>query len=81
MTSQVTVQEWGNSQGIRIPAAVLNALGIKSSDTLDLEVEEDRIVLRKSFRHKPFRERLAEYDGNITVCDYDWGAPAGKEML
>ena len=81
MTAQVTVRDWGNSQGIRIPAPVLKMLGIRTSDTLDLEVENDRIILQKAFRHKSFRDRLEEYGGNITVCDFAWGEPAGREML
>ena len=78
---KVQVKEWGNSHGIRIPAAVLQMLGIKASDKLDLQVEDNRIVLQKAFKHKTFRERLEEYDGNITICDFDWGTPAGKEMF
>ena len=81
MTAQVTVKEWGNSHGIGIPAAILQMLDIKTSDKLNLQVEDDRIVLQKAFQHKSFRERLEEYDGNITICDFDWGNPAGREMF
>lgn len=30
------------------------------------------IALQKTFRHKSFEERLAEYEGEITVCEFDW---------
>ena len=43
--------------------------------------KNDSIVLRKQFVHKTFEERLAEYNGEITVCDFDWGEPAGREIL
>ena len=78
---QVAIKTWGNSQGIRLPKSILQKLDIKVSDLLDIRVENNTIVLRKAFVHKSFEERLAEYNGKITVCDYDWGEPAGKEML
>ena len=28
-----------------------------------------------------FEERVAEYNGEISICDYDWGEPVGKEIL
>ena len=67
---QGAIRSWGNGQGIRIP-----------KDVLDLEIKDDTIVLRKQFVHKSFEERLAEYNGEISVCDFDWGEPVGREMV
>jgi antitoxin MazE len=78
---QVAIKAWGNSQGIRIPKDILDKLGIQVSDVLELDVKNDTIILRKSFKHKTFKERLAEYNGEISVCDFDWGEPVGKEIL
>ena len=78
---QVTVRPWGNSQGIRMPKTILDKLNIHSSDTLQIEVVDETIVLRKIFKHKTFEERLAEYDGEISVCDFEWGEPVGRELL
>jgi antitoxin MazE len=33
------------------------------------------------FGHKSFEERLADYDGEITVSDFEWGEPVGKEII
>ena len=79
--SQVTIRSWGNSQGIRIPKDILDKMGLTISDVLDIDIAKDSIVLRKSFKHKTFEERLAEYNGEISVCDFDWGEPVGKEMF
>lgn len=78
---QVAIKAWGNSQGIRIPKDVLERLQLKVSDTLQMEIEGDALIFRKSFSHKSFEERLAEYDGRITVNDFDWGEPMGKELI
>lgn len=78
---QVAVKAWGNSQGIRIPKEILDKLDIHISDMLQLGIENDAIVLKKVYKHKTFEERLAEYNGKISVSDYDWGEPVGKELL
>ena len=78
---QVTIRSLGNSQGIRIPKDIPERLQLKVSDVLDIEIENDTIVLKKQFVHKTFEERLAEYNGEITVCDFDWGEPMGREIL
>ena len=81
MSEQVMIRPWGNSQGIRIPKSILEKLNISISDTLQLDVRDDAIVLKKAFKHKSFEERLAEYDGKISVEDFDWGEPMGKELI
>ena len=48
---------------------------------LNIEIENDTIVLKKQFVHKTFEERLAGYNGEISVMDFDWGEPMGREML
>jgi antitoxin MazE len=78
---QVTIRAWGNSQGIRLPKDVLDEMKLKVSDILEISVEDDKIVLSKQFRHKSFEERLAEYNGKLTIADFDWGEPKGKELL
>ena len=77
----VALRAWGNSQGIRIPKSIIDRLDLKVSDVLDIEIENDAIVLRKQFVHKSFEDRLKEYNGKISVCDFDWGEPKGREML
>ncbi len=44
-----------------------------------LDTENDNCP-KKGFKHKTFEERLAQYGGNITICDFDWGEPKGKEI-
>ena len=81
MISQVTLKPWGNSQGICIPKSILKELNLHISDPLQLQVENDAIVIKKAFQHKSFEERLAEFGGEISVYDFDWGDPVGEELL
>ena len=78
---QGAIRGWGNSQGIRIPKTILEQMDLKVSDILEIEIVNDSIVLKKQFSHKTFEERLAAYNGKITVADFDWGEPKGKELL
>ena len=75
------IKKWGNSQGIILSKHLLDLAKLQINDRLDIEVRENEIVLKKAFRHKPFEERLAEYNGEISVCPFDWGEPQGKEVL
>ncbi len=78
---QVTIRSRGNSLGISLPKDILDSLHLKVSDVLDIGIENDTIILKKHFVHKSFEERLAEYNGEISVCDFDWGEPKGRELL
>lgn len=78
---QVYIKSWGNSSAIRLPKSVLNELGLTNSDALDLEIDGDKIILKKAFKHKSLKERMEEYDGQITVYNFDWGEPTGREMF
>ena len=51
-------------------------IGVTQMDT-KLEIEK----AKEEFTHKTFKERIDEYDGQISVYDFDWGKPKGDEML
>ena len=78
---QVTIRKWGNSNGICLPKNVLEQLELNVSDTLELEVQGNTIILHKRFQHKTFEERLAAYQGKMKAYDFDWGEPKGRELL
>ena len=60
-----TIQTSGDSAALRLPKQVLEESGIKP----------------ERLNHKPFKERLAEYGGQIAVEDFNWGEPLGRESL
>lgn len=79
---EVQLKPWGNSQGIRLPKAVLNEAGFQPDDTLIVRAESGRIVLYRSIRHKSLEERAAEYGGKLNLDgELDWrGDPVGNEV-
>ena len=80
---QTKVKTWGNSNAIRLSKELIDLLDIHTDDVLDVNVDGNKIILTKAstFRHKSFEERLAEYDGQIDLYEFDWGKPQGREMI
>ena len=74
-----TIQKWGNSQGLRIPKAILDAVGLR----------EDSIQIKRaaSVPHRTLEERLTAFYGKpvdqierLEEQEYDWGAAEGQEV-
>ncbi|MDO5150321.1 MAG: AbrB/MazE/SpoVT family DNA-binding domain-containing protein [Oscillospiraceae bacterium] len=80
MNTTVTIQKWGNSQGIRIPRYILDQTELDIGLEVLIEVQDGNIVLKKQKkRHKPLTERFEGYDEQ--KCDeFDWGEPQGEEV-
>lgn len=49
------VGKWGNSLAVRLPAAVIDALGLKEGDEIDIHIAEAR---RFGVARKPGRDEL-----------------------
>ena len=77
------VQKWGNSQGVRFPAKVLEEVKIAVGDEVDITVERGRIVVEPSQRVRG-RYRLADLVARMPhgyePHEEDWGEPVGREV-
>ena len=77
------IQKWGNSQGVRFPAKVLEEAKVAVGDEVDITVEGGRIVVVPSQRVRG-RYRLEELVARVPE-DYepgeeDWGDPTSREV-
>ena len=79
---EVQLKPWGNSQGIRLPKAVLQEAGFEPDDHLIIKAEAGKIILVRSFRHRTLEERAAEYGGKLNLDgELDVrGDPVGNEV-
>jgi antitoxin MazE len=60
------VAKWGNSLAVRLPASVVEALGLNEGDDIDIHVADARTmgIARKPGR-KELLERLRAYRGRL----------------
>ncbi len=80
---ELSIQKWGNSAAVRLPAALLNELKVALGDKLAVDVRPEGVML------KPARHKYA-LDDLVAQCDLKaampadlavWGgvAPVGRE--
>lgn len=74
------VQEWGNSQGIRLPLNILKEAQIKTGQNVEISVRNNQIIVKKKEARKTIQELFANYDEQYSPETIDWGTPIGKEI-
>ena len=58
------VSKWGNSLAIRLPAAIVEVLGLKEGDDIEIGVTDpDKFVVRRSPSNLEVLARLRQYRG------------------
>lgn len=85
-----TIQKWGGSQGVRIPKNIMDMLGLRENDKVEIATEDGAILIRKSSatKHRTVEERLEAFykqplekiKPDMAVSEYDWGTPLGDEV-
>ena len=77
-----SIQKWGNSQGVRIPKYLLDAVKMTTDDEIDIRAEGDMLIIEKAkpvAARKTIKELFADYDGEYTPGEIDWGDKVGNE--
>jgi antitoxin MazE len=60
------VSKWGNSLAIRLPAAVVEVLGLKEGDDVEIEVADGRkFAVRRSPGNREVLARLRKFRGTL----------------
>ena len=79
---RVKVEKWGNSQGVRVPQALLEQARLAVGDEVDISVSDGRIFVKRStpvrgrYKLKDLLERISvDYRADET----DWGRPTRRE--
>ncbi len=75
-----TIQKWGNSQGIRIPKFLLDAVQWSDDEQIILSAEKNKIIIEKAEPRKNIIELFADFDGAYEPVEMDWGEPVGEEV-
>ena len=78
----VNIQKWGNSQGIRIPKYMLDDLSWSDNETVDITIENGKIVIERTSpsQKKNIVELFEGFNGKYDAEEFDWGEPSGREV-
>ena len=73
------VQKWGNSLAIRIPRAFAEETAIAEDTSVEIFVEDGRIVVAPARHEWRLSQLLAKMTPENTHREISWGKAAGKE--
>lgn len=80
--SSLKITKWGNSQGIRLPMAVMELLSLKTGDELQMIVENNSITLTPNKKRRmSIAERFANYEGPTQQEEIWSDEVVGKEVF
>jgi antitoxin MazE len=66
MESAMRVSKWGNSLAVRLPKTLVEKMGLRAGDELNIvDVVERTLVVQKEDRRKAALERLASRNGTL----------------
>ena len=77
------IQKWGNSQGLRLTKTVLSDADIDIGDSVDVAVHKGALVVtpvRRVRGGNDLRALVRRISKGDTPVEFDWGAPAGREV-
>jgi antitoxin MazE len=79
---QVIVKKWGNSAGVRIPAAILSATGLKIDQAVDVREEDGRVIIEPvKAKEYDLAALLAGITPENIHEEVDFGAAVGQELV
>lgn len=79
-TVSLNVKQWGNSLGIRLPAAIAKAVGLKVDQCVEITVKGQTVVITPcKEKAMTLEDRLARFDpkrhgGEVMMVDVPQGA-------
>jgi antitoxin MazE len=74
------VQKWGNSLGVRIPKAVAKDAEIREGASVDLRMEDGRVVIVPVKKTYTLEELVSRITAKNRHPETDWGPPVGREV-
>lgn len=80
MTLQV-IKKWGNSPALRIPNAVMQAVQLKLEQTVDVRVENGKIIIEPQPDNYRLEDLLAGITEENRHAEIDFGPAQGGEDL
>ncbi len=82
MPARQSLRRWGNSLGIRLPAAIARQAHLQEDQDIELSVVEDGVLIRAVSPRLSLEDRLAAFNPSADdpVEQMDW-QPVGAELI
>ncbi len=81
-SAKLTVQRWGNSLAVRIPAAIARSARFSVGRRVELVVQESNVVVKPVGDHKlTLAQKLAAFDPALHGGEAMSVRPVGNEIL
>lgn len=78
----LTVQQWGNSLAVRIPAAVARSARFKVGQPVEVSVQDSNVLVRPiGDPRQSLAQKLAAFDPVLHGGEAMAAKPVGKEAL
>jgi antitoxin MazE len=80
---KVKISKWGNSLGVRLPRAAVDATGLGEGAQLELEIDGRELRLKPAYPVKRYRleDLVAEMKPENQPELVDWGPDVGAEVI
>ena len=76
----ITIQKWGNRQGVRIPKKILDTVKWTEGEQIIIIVDNGKLIMEKAKdKRKNIKELFADYQGNYEPIDVDWEIQKGMK--
>lgn len=80
--AQVIVKKWGNSPAVRLPVSIMKAASLNIDDTVDIAVEDGRIIIMPAKVKEYSIDALLSGVTPENVHDKEYfGEAKGKELI
>ena len=81
-TATLTVQQWGNSLAVRIPAAVARTARFRVGQPVEVSAQDSNVLVRSIGEPKlSLEQKLAAFDQLLHGGEVMATGPVGKEVL
>lgn len=78
---QVSIKQWGNSAGVRIPAKVLKAANLTIDSQVEVREQDGRIIIEPASKRFEVDALVAGITPENRHGEVSFGPPVGKESL
>jgi antitoxin MazE len=85
---RVQISKWGNSTGLRLPKAIVDELGLKPGQEMEISVKGGEARLRPVKQQQPTFYRIEDLVAEMKRLGpqnepplEDWGPSAGAEII